>query len=237
MNLLFTCLFGLTVLFGTLIVLIVKNNKKISELSVSIAFSVLLFLIFLELIPHTLEHLDYIDLLLYTSIGIISLKLLDKFIPEHEHSSKKKHVVHISLIASIALILHNIIEGMALYSSLESDFNLGILIGIGVGLHNIPMGMIIGSTLTEAKENNKKIIFFNSIISLSTLLGGLIIYLIGNVSDYALGIMLAVTLGMITYIVFFELLRHLKHQNKRNNIIGFILGSLIFLISMLFHTH
>lgn len=237
MNLLIVFLFGFTILVGTIIVLCLKNDKKISELSISIAFSVLLFLIFLELIPEALEHLKYMEVLMYVVIGLFSLKILDLFIPEHDHTKNKSHILHIGMVASIALILHNIIEGMALYTTLQNHFNLGILLGIGVGLHNIPMGMIVASTLKEAKYNNKKIVLISSLISLSTIIGALVISLIGNVSEYALGIMLSLTLGMIIYIVFFELMHHIKHQDKKNNLIGFLIGTVIILISLLFHSH
>jgi len=237
MNLLITFLFGITILIGVVLVLMLKDNKKISELSISIGFSVLIYLIFLELIPHAFEHLSYMQVLFYVVIGIIILKLLDLFIPEHEHNESKKHTLHISLIASIALILHNVIEGMALYTTLNNHFHIGLMMGLGVGFHNIPMGMVIASTLEDSKYSKTKIFIIGLLISLSTVLGAFIINLFGNVSDYALGIMLALTLGMIIYITIFELLQHMKHQEKKNNLIGIIIGTVIFLISMLFHSH
>ena len=38
------------------------------------------------------------------------------------------------------------IEGMAIYTSVLSSVELGTLMCIGVGLHNIPMGMVLAST-------------------------------------------------------------------------------------------
>ena len=58
-----------------------------------------------------------------------------------------------------------------------------------------------------------------------------------TVTDYYFGIMLSLTLGMIVYIVFFELLNHVKHQNKKNNSIGIIIGAVLILISLIFHRH
>ena len=232
-----TFLFGLTVLLGTITILLFKRKKKISELSISIAFSVLFCLIFLEVIPHTLEHINYFEMIIYALIGFVLLKLLDLFIPDHEHSNHKEHVFHIGLMSSIALIIHNLIEGMILYSTLNKNFNLGILLGIGIGLHNIPLGMVIGSTLKDAKYNKTKIIMISFIISLSTFFGALILALIGEINEYFIGMMFAITLGMLVYIVFFELLEHLKHQDKNNNIIGFVIGALIICVSLFFHHH
>lgn len=232
-----TFLFGLTVLLGTITILLFKRKKKISELSISIAFSVLFCLIFLEVIPHTLEHINYFEMIIYALIGFVLLKLLDLFIPDHEHSNHKEHVFHIGLMSSIALIIHNLIEGMILYSTLNKNFNLGILLGVGIGLHNIPLGMVIGSTLKDAKYNKTKIIMISFIISLSTFFGALILALIGEINEYFIGMMFAITLGMLVYIVFFELLEHLKHQDKNNNIIGFVIGALIICVSLFFHHH
>ncbi len=237
MSLFITFIFGLTVFLGTVVILLVKEDKRIRELSISIAFSVLFCLIFLEVIPHTLEHINYFEMIGYALLGIILLKFLDLCIPNHEHSTKKNHLSHIGLMAVIALITHNLIEGMVLYSSLNEDLNLGLLLGIGVGLHNIPMGMVVGSTLKEANYSKKKILLISMVLSLSTFIGALIIYLIKGISSHLIGIMFAVTLGMLVYIVFFELLRHLKHQNKNNNIGGFIIGVIIILFSLLFHNH
>lgn len=238
MNLIITLLFGLPIFLGTIVLLFCKSSKRLTSISISMAFSILLFLIFLELIPETLEKLDYISLLLFVLVGIAILKALDHFIPEHHHSKDKQHISHIGWMSALALVLHNIIEGMALYTALQTNLSMGLLIGIGVGLHNIPMGFIIGSTLKEAGYSNSKILLTSLGVSLSTVLGGILAFVFKNmITDYILGIMLAITLGMLIYIVFFELLEHLHHQRKEDNIIGLLLGAFLFVISLFLHTH
>jgi len=237
MNLILVLLFGLTILLGTVIVLI--NHKKwISELSLGMAFSVIILLLVFELLPEALEHSNYFTVISFSLLGIIMIKILDLFIPEHEHSESSSHIYHIGIITSIALVLHNLIEGMALYSTLTSSTKLGILIGIGIGLHNIPMGMVIGNAIYDKTQSFGKTIIVSLLISLSTFIGGLFTYLFSNlINDYVMGILLSITIGMLIYMVLFELLHHLCHQNKKNSIIGVIIGILIFLISLLFHSH
>ena len=55
------------------------------------------------------------------------------------------------------------------------------------------------------------------------------------VNSYVTGILLSLTIGVLIYMAFFELLEHLKHQNKKVTIIGLFIGILIFLISLLIH--
>lgn len=238
MNLLIVLLFGLTILLGTIMVLLKRDSKVISEISISMAFSVIILLVIFELIPHASEHIDYVGMILWILIGLIILKILDLFLPNHHHSDETGHIHHIGIVASIALVLHNIIEGMAFYSSLSSSSHLGILLGIGIGLHNIPMGMVIGTTLYKSNKSIKKTILISFLISLSTFAGGLLIHLFSNnITDYFIGIMLSLTIGMLIYIGIFEIGHHLKHQNKKNTIIGLIIGILVFILSLLFHHH
>ncbi len=234
MNLLIVLLFGLTIFIGTILVLI-TNKKEIKELSLGIAFSVIVLLITFELIPEALEHINYLLVVLFSLVGIVIIKLLDLFVPQHEHINDASHVYHIGIITSVALVIHNLIEGMALFTTLNSSFSIGILMGIGIGLHNIPMGMVIGSTLYDKNKNIKKTLLISLLISLSTFLGGLFIALFDIVNSYVTGILLSLTIGVLIYMAFFELLEHLKHQNKKVTIIGLFIGILIFLISLLIH--
>lgn len=250
LGLFFTLGIGLFILLGAIIVLATKNNDNFVRFSISVAFGVMSGLIVLELLPESLELIGenysspiaILIVIVCSLIGIILLKLLDYFIPDHDvHKGEKGSVTdnlfHIGLISSIALILHNIIEGMAVYSSLSSSLSLGLLVSLGVGLHNIPMGMVITSTFYKANNSIRKTMSIIFIISISTFVGGLIMYLNSNIliNDTILGILLCVTQGMLAYIVLFELLPHIIHsKNKKNELLGIILGIVVIIISILF---
>lgn len=234
MTLLLVLLFGLTIFLGTIITL-VSNKKGVQELSLAMAFSVVILLVIFELIPESFEHLGYYSII-FIIIGMALIKVLDLFIPEHHHTSNSSHILHIGIITCIALVLHNLIEGMALYTTLENDLTTGLLTGFAISLHNIPMGMVIGTTLYDKNKSISKTLLISFLISLSTFVGGLLIFLFNNVFEN-MDFLLAITTGMLIYMALFELLHHLKHQNKKNTIIGLIIGVVVFLISITFHTH
>lgn len=245
-----TLALGLFILLGTLIVFISKNNEKFISFSLALAFGVMSSLSVLELFPEAYEHLiESVSslwalpiLIALAILGIGILKALDHFVPHHaddeghKHSKKEhlKHLYHIGIVSSIALILHNIIEGMAVFGTASSSMTLGILVGLGVGLHNIPMGMVIASTFYKS-SGTKKTIWISFLISISTFLGGLIMFFLNSwiAQDFVLGILLSITLGMIIYIALFELLDQIIHtKNKRETIMGLLLGISILLISV-----
>lgn len=249
-----TFILGLFILLGTIIVFITKNNEKFISFSLALAFGVMISLSIFELFPEAYEHLESLNnwkifvLLGCVMIGIIILKLLDHFVPHHaddegHHHSKKEHMehlYHIGIVSSIALVLHNLIEGMAIYGTASTSIRLGVLVGLGVGLHNIPMGMVIASTFYKSNEDKKKTLIISFLISISTFIGGFIMFFLNGVmkEELILGILLSVTLGMIIYIALFELLSQMIHsKNKKETIIGIILGISILILSLLIGGH
>lgn len=242
MGLLITFILGLFIFIGILLAKIPKNTKFIEQLSISVALGTMLSLIIFDLIPEIKEMFSSKIYLIFIFVifGILILKLLDIFIPEHDHEHGLSHectdenLLHIGIVSTVAIVLHNIIEGMAVYNITTESLKLGILVALGVGLHNIPMGMIIYSTLKNEGKKKKTILILLS--SVSTFIGGVLMVSISAlISEFILGILLCLTLGMLLYIVFFELLPHVLHsKNKILSIIGIIIGILIILISSMF---
>lgn len=256
--LLLTLLVGLFILLGSFIGLNYKDNKRFTDFSISVAFGVIISLILFELLPETFEVLNgeigvvrtIFVLIILSLIGITLLKLLDLFVPHHEHEVHHKHqhssdkchndhLYHIGIMSSIGMIAHNIIEGMSLYLVSSTSLISGILLCIGIGLHNIPMGLVISSTLTSSNFSKNKVLKISLIVSIATFIGGILMFMIGGVSELIEGILLGLTLGMLIYISIFELFHQVYHmKNKKITITGIVIGVVLLVISILLgHTH
>lgn len=236
-----TLLLGVYIFIGSIFVFLSKNKKKFVEISISVALGVIIMLIALDLLPETLEifntPLKYGMLIMLIVFGFAILVILDKFIPDHEddlttHKDDNNNLQHIGFISACALMLHNMIEGMALYTTALTDAKTAIMLSLGIGLHNIPLGMVITSTLFRYKEDKKKTIPIMILVSISSFIGGFIMILFNKyINELVLGILLAITLGMLLYIVIMELLPKVRHmKNKKDAILSFLIG--IFLMSL-----
>lgn len=240
-----TLIAGVFFLLGGLISKKFKNKEILNHFSIALAFIIMLNLIFKDLIPETLELLEAYKtssrifmIISFIILGILILKVLDFFIPDHhhEHHEEEKnikehisHEKHIGTLTVISLILHNVLEGFAIFGLSLNDFKLGIMICISVALHNIPLGTHIFSSLSLNK--NKGLI---SILTLSSLIGGIIFLIVGEISNLLLAIITCITLGMLIYIEIFELLPEMLHSiKKKETIIGLIVGLIILSISLL----
>jgi len=240
MELLITTAVGLFMLLGSVLILVTKNNKKIINISTGLGFGILVFLTVFELIPEVIEifssKYDIIKTILIVisliTVGLLLLKLLDKFIPDHdEDDNNKKHFLHIGIVTSIAILVHNILEGIVVYSALSNNLNLGILLCIGVGLHNIPLGMFITSSFYKATNNLKKTITIMILLSLSTFLGGVTCLIFNNliVESMINASIISITIGMLIYIILFELLPSVIKEKKYTSI-GILISLLISVI-------
>lgn len=218
-----------------------KNKDKFLLISLSMAFGVMISLIFLELLPESFEvfseeysKLMSIGMILgFSLVGFFLLKGLDLFIPDHEENDEN-NLIHIGIVSSIAIVLHNIIEGMAVYNTINTSFNLGILLSIGVGLHNIPLGMAISSTFYKSLENKKKSNVIIMFISLSTFFGGLIMSITNVTNEIIIAILLSITIGMLLYINIIEILpRLIETKEKKTAIISTLIGVIVLIISVL----
>lgn len=252
MGLLLTLILGIFIILGAVIVFITKNNDKFVEFSISLAFGVMIMLITLDLIPEAYEVINsgnviynILYIIIGSAIGFIFLTILDHFIPDHhddpeDESDDDKNLKHIGLVSSIALVLHNIVEGMAIYLLVTSDLHAGLMGCIGIGLHNIPLGMVIASTFYKSNNDKKKTMFIILGISLSTFIGGLFIYLfnLSSILDLLEGISLTLTIGMLAYILIMELLPKVIHsKEKKITVCGIVLGILLLVSSLFIHVH
>lgn len=252
LGLLLTLFVGLFILFGNLFANKFKDNKRFTDFSISLAFGVIIALILFEILPETYEILNselglfrtILSIIILILIGIFLLKILDGFIPHHEHeihhthkhkndNCYNKHLNHIGLISASAVIVHNIIEGMSLYLVSSANIVSGVLMCIGIGLHNIPMGLVIATTLYNSNYSKKDTMLVSLVVSLSTFVGGFIMFLFGGVPQLIEGLLLGITLGMLIYIAVFELFHQIYHmKNKKICSIGIGFGMFLLAITI-----
>ena len=143
MGLILTLALGLFIILGAGIVFLTKNNQKFIQFSISLAFSVMVMLILVDLLPEAWECLGQEQTMWSTIlilgicivVGFVILLGLDQFIPDHEEKKGKQeeqnHMKHIGLVSSIALVIHNLMEGMAISLLVTNDLRAGLLAGIG----------------------------------------------------------------------------------------------------------
>ena len=228
--LLLTFLSGLFYLVGIIIYKFVKHKNELTVAAIACAAVVIIGLIVFDLAPELIEQ-DNAWLFVFVILGFVLLFLIDKLIPHHHHKhhahdeATKEHkdrLEHVSTITILALSMHNLIEGMALYSISLESIRSGILMLIGVGLHNLPFGFQIAGT------KNKLLVF---LLVISAFFGGLVVFFFGNIDEFLQGVVLAISMGMLLHILLFELFKEIRENiRQKATIYGIIIGVILLII-------
>jgi len=139
---------GLATGLGGLIVVIKRPGKKVLGFLMGLAAGIMITLSFLQLMS---EALKISGLLLAASgfvIGSLLMFFLDYLLPHKYFSIDEKGAIDGRLLKSGILIamgisLHNFPEGIAVASGYSYLPRLGLVIAIAMAIHNIPEGIAI----------------------------------------------------------------------------------------------
>ena len=237
---------GFSTLVGALAIFIKnKNQNKIILSSLAFASGVMITVSIIDLIPESIfllvSNFSNINTILLCLLGIIFgivlSMLIDYYLPDKPITiSKDKSLFKVGIISMIAIILHNIPEGIATFVTSSNDIKLGISLAVAITMHNIPEGICISVPIYCSTGSKKKAFMYTFISAVSEPFGALITYLFlkNIINDIILGILFAVIAGIMLQISFCELLPTAKkYKNNKYLIIFFVLGMLFMLLNLI----
>ena len=238
---LITFLAGCSTLIGYLFVYFKNHSNKVLISSLAFASGVMLLISIYDLIPssfHSISSIYYlIPSFLICSVfvvgGILLSMTIDKYLPDNSYQDS--YLYRVGMISMIAIILHNIPEGIATYLTTNHDLRLGITLAFALALHNIPEGMAISVPLISGGMSKMKAVFLTALSGFPTVLGAFIGYAIGDVGPIGLSLSLSFASGAMLYVVYGEIIPQalLMHRSKAPAfaiIMGLIVGLLIIYI-------
>lgn len=238
---LLTTLAGFSTLLGTILIFIkFKNKDKIIANSLSFAAGVMITVSILDLVPESIKLLRFTGnsfLTIFLSfifivIGIIISSLIDIYLPSQTY--KNDNLYKVGIISMLAIIIHNIPEGIATFIATNSNVFLGFSLAFAIALHNIPEGISISVPIYYSTKNKKKALLYTLISALSEPFGAILAYLFLSrfVNNTILGLLFSLIAGIMLQISFCELIPNSKSYHI-NTKFYFTLGILTMLINLI----
>lgn len=226
-------IFILSFIFGTLsnqvgglIGFAGKTNKESVNKTIAFTAGITTSIICFELLIESFEIASKYQVVIFTVIGCIFVKILDVVINIFYKEKNNSSTIIVSAMAG-----HNITEGIAIGAGFGVSKALGFSLLCAIMLHNIPEGMIIGSVLRKENGKIKSMLKICIIIGVFLAVGALIGVLIGNIDDKFIMPNLALSAGAMLYMLSCELIPNMYDVKNKNKgiiyIIGFLIGSLI----------
>ncbi len=241
---LLSTLAGLSTLIGAIPILFhIKDKDKMIVRALAFAAGVMICVSITDLIPEASNLLNTIFtpfpailfLFIFFVLGVIFSMMIDKFFPSTNNSNvKDKRLYHLGIIAMLAIIMHNLPEGIATFLTTNENQKLGFSLALSIALHNIPEGISIAIPVYYATLSKKKAFFYTFISGISELVGAIIAYLFlaPIINDFIMAIIYSIIAGIMSHIAIYELLKEAKNY-KVKLIIPFILGFIVMIMSHL----
>ena len=240
---LLTILAGLSTMIGTFFIFVRTSNKdRVVAGSLAFASGVMLCVSITDLIPESLSMLDDIGevvrvvlCFLFVMVGIFLSIGIERMVPDLSDSGGKS-LYKVGIISMIAIVMHNIPEGIATFISTTKSISLGASLAFAIALHNIPEGISISVPIYYATGSRARAFFYTLVSALSEPFGALITYffLINYINDFILGLLFSLIAGIMLEISLSELLpTSFRYNYNRLTKVFFVIGILFMLLKFL----
>lgn len=224
--------FGTTI--GGIIGVFLKNkSNKFLSFILSIASGLMMSIICFDLIPEAMSVSNITNVITGIIFGIIIMIFSDlvierKFSNNKKFVNKKNNLLKTGIIVSIGLAIHNFPEGLAIGSGFEESIKLGLSLAIAICLHDIPEGISMAVPMKNGGIKISKVIFYVILSGITTGIGAFFGAILGSISKGIIAICLSFATGCMLYIVSGELIPEAnKLYHGRMTAIGNILGFII----------
>lgn len=229
--------FGTTI-GGIIGVTFKKTSNKFLSFILSFASGLMLAIICFDLIPEAMEISNIFSVLCGIILGIIAMIFCDILVQKKFNTSSKRtmdanSLLKTGIIVSIGLALHNFPEGLAIGSGFGASLSLGYSLAIAICLHDIPEGISMAVPMKNGGMKKAKVIFYVLMSGITTGIGAFFGALVGGISQGVIAMCLSFAAGAMLYIVSGELIPESnKLYHGRMTAIGNIFGFLLGMLAM-----
>lgn len=188
--------------------------------------------------------------------GILFIAVIDRLVPEnrnpHEvHSIEKDalaragqiqgadelRLMKTGLVTALAIVIHNIPEGLATFASSVKDPKVGLVIAAAVSIHNIPEGIAVAIPIYYSTRSRGRAFWISLLSGLSEFAGallGLFLFMPFLENAVLFGVTFAFVAGIMVFISFDELLPAAREYGEHHlSIYGLIAGMAVMAVSLI----
>lgn len=254
-----TLIVGLSMGAGSLLSFFVKDtNKRFLALSLSFSAGIMIYVSFMAILPEGMELLEstmgemghYIALIGFFG-GMFITGLMEKLVHkyagdyhghhsghhhgEHSHGDEHEHLSKLGLMSAIAIAIHNLPEGLALFTAGLKDISLALPIAAAVIIHNIPLSIAISVPIYYSSGSKRKAFMYTLLVGLCQPLGAIIGYALLSrfFNDTLFGFLFSLVAGIMIFVSLDELLpASQKYEDHHLSVYGAIAGMIVMAISL-----
>lgn len=214
--------------------------KKYLPHLISLSIGTFLAVVFFELIPESSEMIGAELSSIYILTGFLFFFVFSKVLHWYHHHDgdccPKTSVKTSGYLVLMGDFIHNFIDGIIIALAFSADFRIGIVTTAAVLFHEFPQEASDFFVMIHSGFSEGKALFFNFLVSLSTIIGAVLTYFLANKMDIIIGPALGLVAGNFLYISASDLLPELNkdHKNISQQLFFVFLGILVIYLVMSF---
>ncbi len=197
-----------TGLGGLLVLALGKPRPATLSGILGFAGGIMVAIVFADLLPEALEVGGLWPAVGGILAGVLFIMALDLVLPHthlFESGDPGSRFIRAGLVLGLGVALHNLPEGIAIGTGYMASPELGLTLAILIGIHNVPEGMALSVPLYAGGVNGGKIVLAAGMAGVPLGVGAYFGAAVGNVSDVLLALGLGFAAGAMLYIIFHEL--------------------------------
>lgn len=227
-----------TTLGGILGAIVKTKSNKFLSFILEFAAGLMVAIVCFELIPEAMEVSNMLTVIIGIIIGVLIMIFCDNLV-NYKYSKKNvfkmNSLIKTGIIVGIGLAIHNFPEGLAIGSGFSASTKLGITLAVAIALHDVPEGISMAVPMKNGGMKTYKVILYTFLSGLTTGVGAFFGIIIGTISEQLISICLGFAAGAMLYISAGELIPEShKIYKGRVSYLGNILGFIIGIISTQF---
>jgi len=200
---------------GGIIAYFINGLKRSIGTIYAVCTGLILGLISFEIVPEVLQLSNWIIFFLGFLAGVILFELIHLGFhknPANSTESRKQHSLRIGLFLALIISIHNFPVGVVLGTSEHSKFSIALLQALI--LHNIPEGMILFTPLFISGIRFSLLLFLSIFIAVPVAIGALIGEMIGMQNNILWAFLISLTVGTIYMVTIKEILTESIRQSS-----------------------
>lgn len=211
-----------------------KSNKFLSFI-LELASGLMISIVCFELIPEALKLSNTMYTLIGVLFGVACMILFDNIVKTKCNTNKIKSntLLKTGIVVGIGLALHNFPEGLAIGSGFGTSIKLGYALAIAILLHDIPEGISMSVPMKYGGMSKAKAVFYTLLSGVTTGIGAFFGAMLGTIGAGVISMCLSFAAGAMLYIVSGELIPESKNLYRgRFGALGNILGFILGIIAI-----
>jgi ZIP family zinc transporter len=205
-----------------------KNpTKRFMAVLMGFTSGIMLSVVCFDLLPEAFDMGGVAASMFGIVLGVAMVLVVEQFIPERvsDKYSDNLDMVRSGILLGIGIAVHNFPEGLAVGSGFAASDYLGLGLAITIGLHDMPEGIAMAAPLKLGGINRLKILMYTILAGIPMGLGAFAGELLGEISSSLICLCLSFAGGAMMYITCGELIPKTQNIYKgRISTIGMIVG-------------